>query len=68
MKNLMLLAAMLLSSCLTMAQEYYLHCGQILDVTSGKYLKEHTIVISGNSITAVNRGFSEPNDPRLDNK
>jgi len=37
-------------------------CGQLVDVTNGKVLKERTILIEGNKIVAVRRGFERPAD------
>lgn len=56
MKNLLLIPALLFGSLL-MAQETYLHCGQIVDVDSGKVLSEKTIVVSGNSIKSIQNGY-----------
>lgn len=39
------------------AQNTYLHCGNIIDTKSGKVLNEKTIVIKGNTIVSVNDGF-----------
>ena len=40
------------------AQKYFIHCGYILDVNSGKYLKNKTIQIEGNKITGIENGFT----------
>lgn len=48
---------LLLTSMLT-AQETYLHCGWVLDVASGKMEKEKTIVISENTITSIQNGYT----------
>lgn len=39
------------------AQDTYLQCGQILDVASGKLLKEKTIVVSDGIIKNIRNGF-----------
>lgn len=39
------------------AQNTYLHCGNIIDTKLGKVLNEKTIVIKGNTIVSVNDGF-----------
>ncbi|THD69710.1 amidohydrolase family protein [Robertkochia marina] len=62
MKKLLLLAALFLVVVSGMAQDIYLQCGKILDVETGKYLNEHTIIISGNKITSIKKGFQEPLD------
>ncbi|MCL6267239.1 metal-dependent hydrolase family protein [Flagellimonas myxillae] len=61
MKNLLVLPALLLGSLL-MAQETYLHCGKIVDVDSGKVLSEKTIVVSGNTIKAIENGYQSGGD------
>lgn len=39
------------------AQDTYLHCGKILDVTSGKVLPQKTIVVSENKIKSILDGY-----------
>ncbi|MFS4416403.1 amidohydrolase family protein [Maribacter sp. 2307ULW6-5] len=39
------------------AQDIYLQCGEIFDAESGKFLKERTIVVSGNKIAGIQKGF-----------
>lgn len=39
------------------AQDHYVQCGSILDVASGKMLKEKTIVVSGKTIQSIENGF-----------
>lgn len=52
------------------AQKYYLHCGNLIDVKQGEILKDITIVINGNIIESVERGFKKPgkNDQLIDLK
>jgi imidazolonepropionase-like amidohydrolase len=47
----------ILLSCFTFAQDYYLHCGKILDVESGKELSNQTIVVSKTKIIKIVDGF-----------
>lgn len=42
------------------AQKTYIHSGNLLDVQSGKMLKDQTIIISGNKIESIAPGFVEP--------
>lgn len=42
------------------SQKTYLHCGNLIDTKSGKVLSEMTIVVFGNKITEVKKGFLEP--------
>lgn len=39
------------------AQDIYLQCGEIFDAETGKFIKDRTLVISGNKITKVLSGF-----------
>ncbi|TKD66579.1 amidohydrolase family protein [Flavobacterium sp. ASW18X] len=39
------------------AQDTYLHCGTIMDVETGKFLKEKTIVVSGDKIKSIVDGY-----------
>ncbi|MDC6404677.1 MULTISPECIES: metal-dependent hydrolase family protein [Maribacter] len=56
MKNL-LVFLMFLMVGLVSAQDTYLQCGKILDVTSGKLLEERTIVVSNGLIKSIRNGF-----------
>ncbi|WP_405380262.1 amidohydrolase family protein [Maribacter sp. LLG6340-A2] len=49
----------LIAATLVNAQDTYLHCGKILDIESGKILKERTIIVSGNKIKEIKNGFVE---------
>ncbi len=40
------------------SQDYYLHCGKVLDVQSGKILSDQTIVVSKSKITKILNGFA----------
>jgi len=39
------------------AQKTYLHCGKLIDTKSGKISTEMTIIISGNKIVGVQKGY-----------
>jgi len=39
------------------AQKTYLQCGNLIDTESGKLLSEMTIVVEGNKIIEVNKGY-----------
>lgn len=58
MKNRLFLL-LLFATCILSAQKTYLHCGSIVDVETGKLLKEKTIVVVGNKITAVEDGYKQ---------
>lgn len=59
MKTFSLITALLFSTIIC-AQDTYLHCGKLIDTEKGKVLTEQTIVVSGNKIKAVNKGFTNP--------
>jgi len=63
MKKIIYLFTFLMSFGL-IAQTTYLHCGQVFDSKSGKMKKEQTIIVEGNLITSVEKGFKvgESND------
>ena len=61
----------LLLAQVTLAQNYYLHCGSILDTKSGKLLSNKTIVVAQNKIIKIQEGFvakANPNDIEVDLK
>jgi len=51
-------SVLVLCSVFAFGQKTYLHCGNILDVESGKMFSEKTIVISGDRIVAIENGYS----------
>ena len=50
--------------CLTFycnyAQDLYLHCGSVVDVDQGKVMKEMTLIVRGNKILSVKKGYLTP--------
>jgi len=60
MKNLILFSILLCCS-LVFAQDTYLHCGNIVDVNTGKLLSEKTIVVSGKTIKSIQNGYRSGN-------
>lgn len=61
MKKLVLLFAVLFSLSLS-AQTTYIHCGQLFDSASGKIKKELTLIVEGNKIKEVVKGYAAPID------
>ncbi len=57
MKKIMFVLS-LLAVYMVNAQDIYLHCGNVLDVASGKMMSEKTIVVSGNRIKSVENGYT----------
>ncbi|MBT8300143.1 MAG: amidohydrolase family protein [Maribacter sp.] len=47
----------LISICFVSAQDTYLHCGNIIDVATGKTESEKTIVVSANKIKSIQNGY-----------
>ncbi len=62
MKKQIIFLLFLINASLLIAQKTYLHCGTLIDVTTGKYLKEMTIVVSGSKILDVQNGFILPSN------
>jgi len=70
MKKVFLLICLTISLTLT-AQDIYLHCGKLIDTKTGKIQKEMTVVVSGNKIKDVQKGYISPtseNDKTIDLK
>ena len=42
------------------AQQTYLHCGKLIDTKNGQVLKEKTVIVEGDKITAVEDGYKSP--------
>jgi len=61
MKNLFTLFLVLIAIQLT-AQTTYLHCGQLFDATSKELQAKMTIVVEGNQITNVAKGYLRAED------
>jgi imidazolonepropionase-like amidohydrolase len=55
--NFLLVIATLFICSSASSQEYYLHCGKILNTQSGKELSNQTIIVSKNKITKIQDGF-----------
>ncbi|HEY4291310.1 MAG TPA: amidohydrolase family protein [Puia sp.] len=70
MKNIPLLTALLLLAQLSIAQRTLLYCGRLIDPKSGQVSTEMSIVISGNTIAAVQKGYmtAQPGDKVIDLK
>jgi imidazolonepropionase-like amidohydrolase len=67
--SLVLLLSMFTFVCI--AQDYYLHCGKVLDVQSGTILDNQTILVSKTKIIKISEGFISkvnPDDVEVDLK
>ncbi len=51
-----------LFATLLIAQTTYLHCGEVFDSEKGKFLGPHTIVVEGNQIKVVKKGYHDPTE------
>lgn len=60
MKCRSLLLLMLLLSTTVFAQRTFVHCGNLIDGRSNDAQPQMTIVIEGNKITAIQKGFTKP--------
>ena len=49
-----------LLSLLSFAQKTIIHCGRLVDVKAGQVLKEMSIIVEGNKITDVVKGYTAP--------
>ena len=59
MKTIVTLCFSLFSS-LALAQLTYLHCGEVFDAEKAKFVGPHTIVVEGNRIRSVEKGYQQP--------
>jgi len=60
MNKLFAVLAVLFITSLTFAQNTYIHAGKLIDTKNGKVLTEQTIIISGDKIKSVEKGFLDP--------
>ncbi len=56
MKFLISLSAFLITT-LIYSQDTYLHCGGVLDITTGELLSEKTIIVSADKIKSIQSGY-----------
>ncbi|MBT8319475.1 MAG: amidohydrolase family protein [Gramella sp.] len=54
-----LLVAIFITSNL-MAQDIYIHAGKLVDTKNARVLNDHTIIVSGNIIESIEKGFIDP--------
>jgi imidazolonepropionase-like amidohydrolase len=59
MKKIYLLL-LCMASLASYAQKTYVHCGNLIDGKTNDVQPEMTIVVEGNKITAIEKGFSKP--------
>ena len=59
MKKLFVLGLSIFSTL--QAQQTILHCGQLFDAKRGKFLKAQSIIVEGNRIKAVVKGYKQAN-------
>jgi imidazolonepropionase-like amidohydrolase len=51
---------LVLATTVAFSQQTYLHCGAIFDAPKGKLIKEQTIVVEGNKIIQLQKGYIQP--------
>lgn len=56
----LLLSMLLLLSLPMFSQTTYLHCGRLVDVESGEVLTRQTIIVEGETIQSIDRGYTTP--------
>ncbi|MGK7391894.1 MAG: amidohydrolase family protein [Candidatus Cyclobacteriaceae bacterium M2_1C_046] len=59
-KRSILLLLFIISGIPAIGQRYVLHCGNLIDVEEGKVRQKVTVIVEGNKITAVNNGYTSP--------
>jgi imidazolonepropionase-like amidohydrolase len=60
MKNQFLFIVLVLTFTQTLAQRTIIHCGKMIDGKSNTVFPESTILIEGNKIIAIEKGFRQP--------
>lgn len=60
MKKLSLLAAVILFSVSVHAQKTFVHCGNLIDGKANDVQPQMTIVVEGNKIVSIDKGFTKP--------
>jgi len=59
MKKLFTVFAAIFITSNLIAQDIYIHAGKLVDTKNGKVLNDQTIIVSGNKIKSVEKGFVE---------
>lgn len=57
MKNQIIFLSFFFLTTILVAQNTYLHCGKLIDTKSGKILNKMTVVVAGNKIIDVKKGY-----------
>ncbi|WP_299154616.1 amidohydrolase family protein [uncultured Christiangramia sp.] len=65
MKNILFIAVAILFSLNLMAQQTYIHAGKLIDTKNSKVLEERTIIVDGNKISSVEKGFKKPSNDSI---
>ena len=63
MKKIILLLCFAVST--VFAQQTYLHCGTLFDAKNGKFIKEQTVIVEGDKILQVKKGFLLPSQDEI---
>src|SRR6267378_4137556 len=51
-----------ISATMGLSQRTLIHCGTLIDGKSKEILSQMTIVVEGNKIVSVNKGFTKPDE------
>jgi len=67
MKNQIIFLSFFFLTTILVAQNTYLHCGKLIDTKSGKILNKMTVIVAGNKIIDVKKGYilTENKEDRL---
>jgi len=70
MKKLLTTTLLLVIPLIVWSQKTYLHCGQLIDGKNDRVRSEMTIIVEGNQIISIDKGFTAPgsNDQLIDLK
>ena len=63
MKNRFFLTLTLFISAIAFGQNSYIFCGKLIDTEKGKIKEEQTVVVKGNKIVDVLKGYVNPDNP-----
>lgn len=57
MKKLLLLLPTLIWACLAFSQKTIIYCGRLIDPRAGQVLTEMSVIVTGGTVTAVQKGY-----------
>ena len=60
MKKILLISGICLAAAFSQAQRTFIHCGTLIDGKNKELLSQMTLVVEGNKIISVEKGFTKP--------